>query len=350
VETGAGRIGWLAATLAAGALAAVLLPAPVGADIAPTLRARVHAARVEGDRLAQRERAALLRLYAAQTRLARAREAVDVSTARAAAATRQRAAVVRQITAVQRSLRAARRRLARTLRLLYQHGQPDAMAIILGATSVDDAVDELDRIKRATRLNRRLVATLATLDRRLRVLEARLAERGRRLTRLRAAATANRAALERSARMRLDTVVSVRDKRRLTRRQVAQLEALARRAQRRAEQLTEKPAALSTAAAPAAPRPAPALAPGATRTLVVDAVAYHLPGRTASGLPVGKGVVAVDPSVIPLGTRMSVPGYGSAVAADVGSAIRGNVIDLWMPSRAKALAWGRRTVTITLYG
>jgi 3D (Asp-Asp-Asp) domain-containing protein len=83
---------------------------------------------------------------------------------------------------------------------------------------------------------------------------------------------------------------------------------------------------------------------------VVDTVAYHLPGRTASGLPVGVGVIAVDPSVIPLGTRVFVPGYGAAVAADVGSAIKGAVIDLWMPSTAAARAWGRRTVTITVYG
>ena len=69
-----------------------------------------------------------------------------------------------------------------------------------------------------------------------------------------------------------------------------------------------------------------------THTLVVDAVAYHLPGRTASGLPVGVGVIAVDPTVIPLGTRVFVPGYGPAVAADVGTAIKGNIIDLWMPT------------------
>jgi len=82
---------------------------------------------------------------------------------------------------------------------------------------------------------------------------------------------------------------------------------------------------------------------------VADAVAYHLPGTTASGLPVGIGVIAVDPTVIPLGTRVFVPGYGPAVAADVGSAIKGNIIDLWMPSTAAARAWGRRTVTITVY-
>ena len=71
---------------------------------------------------------------------------------------------------------------------------------------------------------------------------------------------------------------------------------------------------------------------------------------TASGLPVGVGVIAVDPTVIPLGTRLFVPGYGPGVAADVGAAIKGNIIDLWMPSTAAARAWGRRTVTITIYG
>jgi 3D (Asp-Asp-Asp) domain-containing protein len=83
--------------------------------------------------------------------------------------------------------------------------------------------------------------------------------------------------------------------------------------------------------------------------LKVDAVAYHLPGRTASGLPVGKGVVAVDPKVIPLGTEMYVPGYGKCIAADVGTAIKGRIIDLWMPNHAAARKWGRRTLTITVF-
>ena len=79
------------------------------------------------------------------------------------------------------------------------------------------------------------------------------------------------------------------------------------------------------------------------------ATGYSLTGTTATGLPVGWGVVAVDPSVIPLGTRMTIPGYGEAVAADTGGASAAPTIDLWFPSAAKALAWGRRTVTITLH-
>jgi 3D (Asp-Asp-Asp) domain-containing protein len=64
---------------------------------------------------------------------------------------------------------------------------------------------------------------------------------------------------------------------------------------------------------------------------------------------VGIGVVAVDPSVIPLGTRMTIPGYGEGVAADIGSAVQGAKVDVWVPSHAQALAWGIRTVTITIH-
>ena len=81
----------------------------------------------------------------------------------------------------------------------------------------------------------------------------------------------------------------------------------------------------------------------------MSSTGYSLPGRTATGIPVGWGVVAVDPSLIPLGTRLTIPGYGEAVAADTGSSVRGASIDLWFPTLAQARAWGRRTVTITIH-
>jgi len=81
----------------------------------------------------------------------------------------------------------------------------------------------------------------------------------------------------------------------------------------------------------------------------VSSTGYALTGITATGVPVGWGVVAVDPAVIPLGTRLTIPGYGEGVAADTGGAVRGAVIDLWFPSIAQARAWGRRTVTVTLH-
>jgi 3D (Asp-Asp-Asp) domain-containing protein len=69
-------------------------------------------------------------------------------------------------------------------------------------------------------------------------------------------------------------------------------------------------------------------------------------GRTATGLRIGHGVVAVDPRFIPLGTRLYIEGYGYAVAADTGGAIKGNRIDLGHDSRRKASSVGRRRVVV----
>lgn len=85
------------------------------------------------------------------------------------------------------------------------------------------------------------------------------------------------------------------------------------------------------------------------RTLTVKAYAYALRGTTASGIPVAPGVIAVDPRVIPLGTRLWVPGYGEGIAADTGGDIKGNTIDVWMPSERQASDWGIQTLTITVY-
>lgn len=74
---------------------------------------------------------------------------------------------------------------------------------------------------------------------------------------------------------------------------------------------------------------------------------YTYTGRaTASGVAPHYGVAAVDPSVIPIGTRMYVDGYGYATALDLGSSIVGNRIDLFFESRAEALEWGLRWVKV----
>jgi len=70
--------------------------------------------------------------------------------------------------------------------------------------------------------------------------------------------------------------------------------------------------------------------------------------RTAIGMRAGRGVVAVDPSVIPLRTRLHIEGYGDAVAGDTGGAIRGNRIDLGFNTYAEAIQFGRRPVTVYL--
>lgn len=87
------------------------------------------------------------------------------------------------------------------------------------------------------------------------------------------------------------------------------------------------------------------------RALYLDASAYSAfdPGNgahTSTGRLVKKGVVAVDPDIIPLGTKLYIPGYGDAVAADVGSGIRGNRIDIAFDTHEEALSFGRQSVTV----
>lgn len=85
----------------------------------------------------------------------------------------------------------------------------------------------------------------------------------------------------------------------------------------------------------------------AKRKLVVEATAYtHTGNKTATGATPRVGLVAVDPKVIPLGTRLFIEGYGYAVAADTGGVIKGNKIDVFLNTRSEALQWGRRNVKI----
>ena len=84
-----------------------------------------------------------------------------------------------------------------------------------------------------------------------------------------------------------------------------------------------------------------------TKKLRCEATAYIATGNpTATGIMPYWGVIAVDPRFIPLGTKVYIPGYGVALAADTGGAIRGNIIDLFMNTYTQAINWGRRNVDV----
>ena len=97
-------------------------------------------------------------------------------------------------------------------------------------------------------------------------------------------------------------------------------------------------------------------APSKGRTITMNASAYtdnvqsqgKWVGMTASGMKARYGVVAVDPSVIPLGTKLYIEGYGNAVAGDTGGAIKGNRIDLFFNSQQECTNFGRRQVKVTI--
>jgi 3D (Asp-Asp-Asp) domain-containing protein len=81
------------------------------------------------------------------------------------------------------------------------------------------------------------------------------------------------------------------------------------------------------------------------------ATAYCLSGRTASGRPVSKGLIAADPRVLPMGTRVRLdagPYSGEYTVADVGGAVKGRKIDVWVPSGSEARRFGRRQVKLTV--
>lgn len=94
---------------------------------------------------------------------------------------------------------------------------------------------------------------------------------------------------------------------------------------------------------------------GYGRPIFVDATAYSAydPGNgfyTARGTLLRRGIIAVDPNVIPLGTRVYIPGYGEAIADDTGGAIVGNRIDIAFDSHEEAIWFGRQQLEIYIIG
>lgn len=88
-----------------------------------------------------------------------------------------------------------------------------------------------------------------------------------------------------------------------------------------------------------------------TPPIAYVATAYSLRGRGASGLGVRKGTIAADPRVLPFGTRVRLdagPYSGEYVVTDSGTAVKGNKIDVWVPSYSEACRFGRRNVKLTV--
>jgi 3D (Asp-Asp-Asp) domain-containing protein len=281
--------------------------------------------------LDDRTQQALLGLYALDSQLHAWHARVTSLATEAAALRRERASLRQQLGAAKASLKTGQHQLALDLRTLYEQGSVDPVAVLLGSDSLDKGLRRLDALSRVSDQSRQIVAATAAARTRLLQSQLRLAAEDRRLERSLATARQAEQRLASAAAARLAYISSLRNQARMQAAQVRSVEAAAHAAQQRSQPLqrTTSP-------------------PAGKRRLVVSATCYDLSGRTATGMPVGHGVVAVDPSVIPLGTRMYVPGYGNGVAADVGGGVRGRVIDLWMP-RSQCMAWGRRTVTITLY-
>jgi len=327
----------LAVALVAVAVA-LSVPVALGAGVPPS----PGALRDEGAQLRTAAGTARLELYALETQLAGARAAAATVAAQREELRARLAATRRQLAIATRAAHVSQRRLGRLARDLYTSHSTDPFAVLLDAGSLDEALAGLESLDRAAAETVHIIKRARASRARLARLEARQAARAAELDAVSAQAEARARELEQRAAARSAYLAELRARAELNERQLASAEAAAQAAQQRT-QFLQPPTRAADAPAPAPSRPL-----SGPRTLAVLAVAYTLEGSTASGLPVGYGVAAVDPSVIPLGTRFHVPGYGDAVAADTGGAVRGAMIDLWFPTLAEARAWGRRSVLITI--
>jgi 3D (Asp-Asp-Asp) domain-containing protein len=331
---------------------ASLLVAAARADDPGALRSAAAELENANAALVSRSRDTLLELYGIEARLGVAERRIGLLETRAAEIEIEQSSAQLRLVLALRARKEAERRLGERLKALYIEGDVDPLAILLGSESLNDALSALDGLERVAREDRRISEQVARTSAGLRRALTTLAARRSELRAVSQKAHAARAALATTRLERTSYLEALSHARQLNTQEISRLLANAAAIDVRASRLNDAavqaaPSATLAAEWAAAPPP-PEPTTSGTR-LTVRAVAYSLPGRTASGMPVGWGVVAVDPSVIPLGTRMTVPGYGEAIAADTGSAVTGLVIDLWFPSLAQAKAWGAHTVTITLH-
>jgi 3D (Asp-Asp-Asp) domain-containing protein len=337
------------------AIALLMLAAPAVGGADPSHRA--SSLRAQDAQLAAKSRAAVLGLYSLDQQLGAAQARLTTLQSQTLTLQSEQTSLSYQLSIARRGAAVAQRRLGTRLRLLYEQGNVEPLEIVFGAKSLDEALTSLDNLSRVGGQSEDVLRELQGARSHILAAQRSLAVRRAALTRATAQARATTLALVQTRSARAAYIGSLASARQLNQSQIKALVAEALAAHLRSQALARSNASTIAAAdtfSPAASTaiqsdPATPTTWAGGRTITVTATGYALGGRTASGLSTGWGVAAVDPSLIPLGSHMTVPGYGEAVAADTGSAVVGATIDLWFPTVAQANAWGRRIVTIIVH-
>jgi peptidoglycan DL-endopeptidase CwlO len=333
------------ARVALAGLAVVISLLASGGARADDPASQADALRANSTSLAAKSHQVLLRLYSLRSRLAQSAQRLEALEKRSAKLEEAQASAKSQLTIARESMTAAHSQLGERLRQLYIEGDVDPLAVLLGAESLDDALAAFDGLNRLAEQDQHIIEELTKARAALRTAITRLAARRAELRATLDQAQAAHASLARAQAQQNAYLDSLRRQQDLNRSQISKLSAQAASSEQRSEDISSGGGG---GGGGGAPPPGPPPQSGSSK-VTVSSTGYCLRGTTATGIPVGWGVIAVDPSFIPLGTRMFVPGYGAGVAADTGSAVKGAVIDLWFPTCAQALQWGWRTVTITLH-
>jgi peptidoglycan DL-endopeptidase CwlO len=330
--------------------AALVASSAARADDPASLRSEAEKLRAQSTGLSAQAHTVLLELYALETQLAGAEARLAALRSKQAELEDEEASARRQLAAARSTLRAAEHALARRLQILYVEGEVDPLAVLLGAESLDEALSALEGLGRMADQDVSILDQVRRARGQLKRSLTALKERQAELQAVVDDAAAERAALAGARAERAGYLADLERQQALNDAAIARLTSRAAAAERRGVEESSGEATPTPVSAPApAHAPAPTGPPSPGTRMTVSSTGYCLRGRTSTGIPTGWGVVAVDPAVIPLGTRMTIPGYGEGVAADTGSAVRGAMIDVWFPTCAQALQWGRQLVTITIH-
>ncbi len=237
--------------------------------------------------------------------------------------------------------------LEKRLRSSYKSNDVGYLEVVMGAGDFSDFLNRVDMINYIADEDRQLITAVQDAKRGVEDKIASLSEKHNQL-----AGTIEQLSTAQSnliaAQGRQQSVVdSLQNEKFANEGQLSQLQAEAASIEARMNQIQQQSAAAASGNDGAGYGGNTAPAAGGS-SFTMTATAYCLGGTTATGMPVGRGIIAVDPGVIPLGSRVYVSGYGDAIAADTGGAIGGNRIDVWLPC-GEAYAWGVRTVTVTVY-
>ncbi|MDD5448204.1 MAG: 3D domain-containing protein [Actinomycetota bacterium] len=216
------------------------------------------------------------------------------------------------------------------LRKIYINGRTSKLELLLISDDISDFLAGAEMIEKVTQDDSRLLAEARRERGKLETLVSTLQQKEKQIEEKKSEMESRKRALEKSRANRESLLAGAGGQRQTL--------------QQQATEVKSKFTELNL------PQPPPR---ESAKVLFMVATGYSpqepgLSDTTATGLKAQRGVVAVDPRVIPLGTRLYVEGYGSAIAADTGSAIKGNRIDLCFDTLEEVRSYGKRKVRVEI--
>ncbi len=229
-------------------------------------------------------------------------------------------------------LAARRQALAARMRSMYVNGRTSKLAMLVSSRDVSDYMNRAAMLEKVAERDARMIADTKRESEQLNASLASLKSDKREIDGVASELGSRRRRLERSRSERASVLATAGAK-------GLDAQAQAGRVEAKMERINPR--------VPVTGRPT-----GKVMMMVATAYSPQEPGldeSTASGMRATRGVVAVDPRVIPLGTRLHVEGYGNCIAGDTGSAIKGNRIDLCFDTLEEMEAFGGyRTVRVEI--